>query len=54
MLIDGEHCGSNFDNNIGYREQDEFLEWKKNDPLDNLEKYLDNKIIDKKIIQKLF
>jgi len=53
-----EHCGPNYDNDIGYRNEDEFLQWKKDDPLDNLEKYLiDNKLIShdkhKKIIQDI-
>ena len=29
-----EHCGPSFDNHIGYREEAEFLEWKKKDPLE--------------------
>ena len=28
-----EHCGPNYDNHIGYRAEDEFLEWKKKDPI---------------------
>ena len=28
-----EHCGPNYDNDIGYRSEDEFLEWKKRDPI---------------------
>lgn len=28
-----EHCGPNFDNNIGYRTEAEYLEWKKRDPI---------------------
>lgn len=32
-----EHCGPNFDNDIGYRSQEEFLEWKKKDPIANYE-----------------
>jgi pyruvate dehydrogenase E1 component alpha subunit len=28
-----EHCGPNFDNNLGYREEKEFLAWKERDPL---------------------
>ncbi len=28
-----EHCGPNYDNNIGYRSEDEFEEWKKKDPI---------------------
>ena len=28
-----EHCGPNYDNDIGYRSEEEFLEWKKRDPI---------------------
>ena len=28
-----EHCGPNYDNHIGYRAEDEFLAWKKKDPI---------------------
>ncbi|MES2686054.1 MAG: thiamine pyrophosphate-dependent dehydrogenase E1 component subunit alpha [Pseudomonadota bacterium] len=28
-----EHCGPNYDNDIGYRSEQEFLEWKKKDPV---------------------
>jgi TPP-dependent pyruvate/acetoin dehydrogenase alpha subunit len=28
-----EHCGSNYDNHIGYRSEKEFLEWKAKDPI---------------------
>ena len=35
-----EHCGPNFDNDIGYRTQDEFLAWQKRDPLTHLERAL--------------
>ena len=35
-----EHCGHGFDNDIGYRTQEEFLEWQAKDPLNNLEKQL--------------
>lgn len=31
-----EHCGPNFDNDLGYRTEAEFLEWKKRDPLERL------------------
>jgi|TARA_B100000315_G_scaffold253034_1_gene291053 pyruvate dehydrogenase E1 component alpha subunit len=31
-----EHCGPNYDNNIGYRSEAEFLEWKKWDPVERL------------------
>jgi len=32
-----EHCGPFFDNDIGYRTEQEFLEWKERDPLCRLE-----------------
>jgi pyruvate dehydrogenase E1 component alpha subunit len=35
-----EHCGHNYDNDIGYRPQAEFLEWQARDPLSHLEKAL--------------
>ena len=35
-----EHCGPNFDNDIGYRSESEFLEWKKRDPIKLFEKIL--------------
>jgi TPP-dependent pyruvate/acetoin dehydrogenase alpha subunit len=35
-----EHCGPNFDNDIGYRSEAEFLEWKARDPVDMMEKQL--------------
>ena len=35
-----EHCGHNFDNDIGYRTQDEFLAWQERDPLTHLERAL--------------
>ena len=35
-----EHCGPNFDNDIGYRTQDEFLEWEKKCPLARQQKKL--------------
>jgi TPP-dependent pyruvate/acetoin dehydrogenase alpha subunit len=28
-----EHCGPNYDNHIGYRDEEEFLNWKEKDPL---------------------
>lgn len=31
-----EHCGVNYDNHIGYRTEEEFLEWKERDPLGRL------------------
>lgn len=32
-----EHCGPNFDNDLGYRTEAEFLEWKRLDPLARLQ-----------------
>ena len=30
-----EHCGPNYDNDLGYRNEEEFMMWKKRDPLIN-------------------
>jgi TPP-dependent pyruvate/acetoin dehydrogenase alpha subunit len=38
-----EHCGPNFDNDIGYRTEDEFLEWKKNDPIKRFQRKLEDR-----------
>ena len=35
-----EHCGPNYDNDIGYRTESEFLEWKLQDPLSKYERIL--------------
>ena len=35
-----EHCGPNYDNHIGYRTEEEFLDWKKRDPIQLFEKNL--------------
>ena len=35
-----EHCGLFYDNDIGYRTEAEFLQWKARDPIANLEKRL--------------
>jgi len=49
-----EHCGPNYDNNIGYRSEDEFIFWKKRDPIQNLEKQiLKESIISKNEIEKI-
>lgn len=32
-----EHCGPNYDNDLGYRTEDEFISWKKRDPIRRLE-----------------
>ncbi len=44
-----EHCGPNYDNDIGYRKKSEFLNWKKRDPLKILYTQKSKKYIDKKI-----
>ena len=35
-----EHCGPNYDNDIGYRSEAEFLRWKASDPIARYEKHL--------------
>jgi TPP-dependent pyruvate/acetoin dehydrogenase alpha subunit len=35
-----EHCGPNFDNDIGYRTEEEYLEWKAKEPITRYEKKL--------------
>ncbi len=35
-----EHCGPNYDNDIGYRTEDEFLDWRKRDPVELFEREL--------------
>jgi len=35
-----EHCGPNFDNDLSYRSEDEFLAWKERDPLEHLKNEL--------------
>ena len=42
-----EHCGPNFDNDIGYRTEKEFIEWKMKDPISIFQNKLeDNNYID--------
>ena len=49
-----EHCGPNYDNNIGYRTEDEFLEWKRKDPIVLAEKkLLEQNILNQKMIQSI-
>jgi TPP-dependent pyruvate/acetoin dehydrogenase alpha subunit len=35
-----EHCGPNFDNHIGYRTEEEYLEWRRRCPIENIEEKL--------------
>jgi len=47
-----EHCGPNYDNDLGYRTETEFHFWKKKDPIKNLEsQILDQGILDTHDIQ---
>ncbi len=39
-----EHCGPNYDNDIGYRTLAEFEDWKKQDPIQLLEKTFSNDV----------
>jgi pyruvate dehydrogenase E1 component alpha subunit len=46
-----EHCGPNYDNNLGYRTEAEFLEWKARDPIPRMRNYLlENDIIDQQMV----
>ena len=47
-----EHCGYQYDNNIGYRTQEEFERWKSKDPVKLIERF-SKKIIDLQEIEKL-
>lgn len=38
-----EHCGPNYDNDLGYRTEEEFLSWRRRCPLENYEAYLTEK-----------
>lgn len=48
-----EHCGPNYDNNIGYRSQNEFDHWKQYDPLLNSYNLLKNLNISNRAISKV-
>jgi len=49
-----EHCGPNYDNNIGYRTEAEYLVWKQRDPVERLKaKLLRNGALDETGLQKL-
>ena len=51
-----EHCGPNYDNDIGYRTEEEFESWQLNDPLERLPSYIESKKINsliKKIRQEI-
>ncbi len=49
-----EHCGPYYDNNLGYRTEEEFDIWKKNCPIELFTHYLlSHKILDMKTIQDI-
>ena len=51
-----EHCGPNFDNNLGYREESEYEEFLQKDPLFEMQNYLKNEnlqIDEKNIINEI-
>ncbi|MCP4138373.1 MAG: thiamine pyrophosphate-dependent dehydrogenase E1 component subunit alpha [bacterium] len=49
-----EHCGPNFDNDIGYRTEQEYLAWKEKDPIQLLEsQLLDQNIVHATDIEKM-
>ena len=41
-----EHCGPNYDNDIGYRSEAEYLEWKEKDPLKGIDKNISKDQLD--------
>ncbi len=49
-----EHCGPEFDTDLGYRSSEEYLEWGKRDPLERSAKYLvENGVLTAKDIEAL-
>ena len=47
-----EHCGPNYDNDIGYRTEEEFQEWKRKDPIPLFEeKLLTESMLDKRAVK---
>ncbi len=49
-----EHCGPNYDNDIGYRTEEEFQEWKRKDPIPLFEgKLLAQLVIDKLAVEHM-
>ncbi len=48
-----EHCGPEFDNNLGYRTEKEFLSWKNYDPLIQLQKFINDKNLTNTINDKI-
>ena len=48
-----EHCGPNYDNDIGYREETEFLKWKQRDPISKYVQELQNININKEQLNQI-
>jgi TPP-dependent pyruvate/acetoin dehydrogenase alpha subunit len=49
-----EHCGPNYDNDIGYRTEEEFQEWKRKDPIPLFEeKLLTEHVLDQVAIKRM-
>lgn len=49
-----EHCGVNFDNDLGYRSEKEYNEWKRKDPISNFKDYLiSENIISIKLLEQI-
>ncbi len=49
-----EHCGPNYDNDIGYRTEEEFQEWKQRDPIPRFEqKLLAERVLDRPAIKRM-
>ena len=49
-----EHCGPNFDNDLGYREESEYLKWKDRCPVEGFEKKLIEKgILDASVSERM-
>src|SRR3990167_4933874 len=49
-----EHCGPNYDNDIGYRKEAEFLAWKEKDSLAHFKKHLiDNLLVADVVLQQM-
>ncbi len=49
-----EHCGPNYDNDIGYRTEEEFQEWKQRDPIPRFEqKLLAERVLDMPTIKRM-
>jgi pyruvate dehydrogenase E1 component alpha subunit len=48
-----EHCGPNYDNDLKYRSEDEFNNWKKKDPIKILKQYLKKNFSHEKIEKKI-